>query len=208
MLYRYICIEGNIGAGKTTLAEKLSETTGSRLILEEFENNPFLPLFYENPERYALQTELTFLVDRYKQLSSQVINMSLFEPYTISDYHIFKSRLFAANNLNDDDFRLYNRIFSVMDANLPNPDLMIYLHLEADGLLSNISRRGRSFEKSINRSYLNLLQEAYLKHLRQETRFPVILLNMKNYNFADTPEDLAFITDLLNKKFDPGITII
>lgn len=208
MLYRYICIEGNIGAGKTTLAEKLSETTGSRLILEEFENNPFLPLFYENPERYALQTELTFLVDRYKQLSSQVINMSLFKPYTISDYHIFKSRLFAANNLNDDDFRLYNRIFSVMDANLPNPDLMIYLHLEADGLLSNISRRGRSFEKSINRSYLNLLQEAYLKHLRQETRFPVILLNMKNYNFADTPEDLAFITDLLNKKFDPGITII
>lgn len=206
--YNYICIEGNIGAGKTTLATELAGLTGGRLILEEFEENPYLPLFYTNPQKYALHTEMTFLIDRYKQLSSRLIGLSLFEPLTISDYFIIKSKLFSRNNLTDDDFKVYSRIYRLLEANLPKPDLLIYLHQNTETLLLNIKKRGRPYEQNISVEYLVQLQEAYFRYLKNEKRFPVIILKTDDYAFSENKNSLHYITDLLKKEFEPGITII
>jgi len=203
--YHYICIEGNIGAGKTTLARLLSAHLQARLILEEFEDNPFLPLFYQNPDRYALQTELTFLTDRYKQLSSLLVSMSLFEPVTVSDYNIYKSRLFARNNLNDDDFRLYGKIFSIVESALPKPDLMIYLHQQPQRLLSNIRKRGRTYEEPITEGYLDSIQQAYLSYIRTEQRFPILLIEMDRIDFLKNQQDFGNIASLLRQTFSPGL---
>lgn len=203
--YHYICIEGNIGAGKTTLARKLSEKLESRLILEEFEENPFLPLFYEDPDRYALQTELTFLTDRYKQLSSELINRSLFQPVTVADYYLYKSRLFARNNLSEHDFRLYERIFHIVESSLPRPDLMLFLMSEPEALLRNIAGRGRPYESSIEIDYLKQLQDAYMTYLSQEIRFPILLIPMQKLDFLNNPEDLQTVEASLHKKYPPGL---
>jgi deoxyguanosine kinase len=203
--YHYICIEGNIGAGKTTLAKLISEHLSSRLILEEFEENPFLPLFYQNPDRYALQTELTFLTDRYKQLSSMLVSMSLFEPITVSDYYIYKSRLFARNNLNDDDFRLYSRIFSIVESSLPKPDLMIYLHQQPQHLLTNIQKRGRSYEEHITEGYLDEIQRAYIAYILTEQRFPILLVGMENIDFIQNKKAFEKMITLLDQPFSPGL---
>ncbi|MFO7723319.1 MAG: deoxynucleoside kinase [Bacteroidales bacterium] len=203
--YHYISIEGNIGAGKTTLARMVSTHLHSRLILEEFEDNPFLPLFYQNPDRYALQTELTFLTDRYKQLSSLLVSMSLFEPVTVSDYYIYKSRLFARNNLNDDDFRLYGKIFSIVESALPKPDLMIYLHQKPQQLLTNIRKRGRAYEEHITEGYLDSIQQAYLSYIRAEQRFPILLIEMEDIDFLKNKQDFSHIVDLLRQTFSPGL---
>lgn len=208
MNHSYICIEGNIGAGKTTLAEKLASHTGSMLILEEFEDNPFLPLFYKDPERYALQTELTFLTDRYKQLSSKLINRSLFQPSVIADYFLFKSRLFAKNNLNGDDFRLYTKIFNIIESALPKPGLMVYLHHEVDVLMSNIRNRGRAYEQQISAEYLREIQDAYFTWMNSESRFPVVLINMSQKPFISSDEDLNWLISLFDKDFPPGLTLL
>jgi len=203
--YPFICIEGNIGAGKTTLAHKLANFTGSRLLLEEFEENPYLPLFYKNPERYALQTELTFLTDRYKQLSAELAASSLFQPGVIADYYLLKSRLFARNNLNDTDFRLYDRIFQIVEASLPKPGLILYLHHEPKVLLRNIQARDRTYERGITEAYLTRIQEAYLQWLRTETRFPVLMLDMKAYEFINTREELFALVERLSETYPPGL---
>lgn len=206
--YQYICIEGNIGAGKTTLASALASATGSRLILETFEENPYLPLFYKDPERYALQTELTFLTDRYKQLSTELLNRSLFQPHTIADYHLYKSRLFARNNLNDIDFKLYVKVFTIIEASLPRPDLMIFLHCETGKLMDNIRTRGRSYEKHISDKYLAALSQAYIRYIRMENRFPILMLNMDQRDFISKPEEINKIIPFLHQEFPKGITRI
>lgn len=203
--YPFICIEGNIGAGKTTLASKLAAFTGSRLLLEEFEENPYLPLFYQNPERYALQTELTFLTDRYKQLASQLAASSLFQPGLIADYYLLKSRLFARNNLNDTDFRLYDKIFQIVEASLPKPGMILYLHHEPPILLEHIRDRGRAYELTITESYLIQIQNAYLQWLKTESRFPVLMLDMKTYEFINTPQELQGLLELLQQSYPPGL---
>jgi deoxyguanosine kinase len=188
--YRYICIEGNIGAGKTTLATILAGITGRKLILETFEENPYLPLFYQDPERYALQTELTFLTDRYKQLSTEPARPDLFQPEVIADYFLFKSRLFASNNLSAIDFRLYTKIFSIIEAALPKPSVLVYLHYDPTVLLQRIRNRGRVYEQHISAEYLNKIQNAYFAYLKSEVRFPVILLDMENQTRQE-PEQIA-----------------
>ncbi|HRZ41995.1 MAG TPA: deoxynucleoside kinase [Bacteroidales bacterium] len=208
VLYHYICIEGNIGAGKTTLASLLAEATGSRLILEEFDENPFLPLFYKDPARYALQTELTFLADRYRQLSENLVQRSLFEPVTIADYHLYKSRLFARNNLNDIDFRLYDRIFQIVEGALPRPDILLYLQAEPEQLLENIARRGRPYEQTITKEYLASLGEKYLAYLTREFRFPVIAIPMNNYDEGQKHPLMLLVSELLQKSFEPGFHIL
>lgn len=208
MLYHYICIEGNIGAGKTTLATLLAEKTGSRLILEEFEENPFLPLFYKDPTRYALQTELTFLADRYRQLSENLVQRSLFEPVTIADYHLYKSRLFARNNLNDIDFRLYDRIFQIVEGALPRPDILLYLQAEPEQLLDNITRRGRPYEKTITKEYLAGMGEKYTGYLTREFRFPVIAIPMHTYEEEHKQILADLVSELLTKPFQPGFHIL
>ncbi len=208
MVYNFICIEGNIGAGKTTLAKCLAEKTGSKLILEEFEDNPFLPLFYKDPSRYALQTELTFLADRYKQLSEHLVHRSLFEPLTIADYYLYKSRLFARNNLNDIDFRLYDRIFQIAEGALPKPDIILFLQAEPDHLLANIVRRGRVYEQNITKEYLENLQKRYIDYLSREFRFPVIAIPMDRYDFLDQGKDVDTVMDLLEKEWKPGFYLL
>lgn len=206
--YNYICIEGNIGAGKTTLATEFARLTGGRLILEEFEENPYLPLFYSNPEKYALHTEMTFLIDRYKQLSSKLIGLSLFEPFTISDYFIIKSKLFSRNNLSDDDFKVYSLIYRLLEANLPKPDLLLFLHQETKTLLLNIKKRGRPYEQNISAAYLEQLQEAYFRYLKNEKRFPVIIIEAKRFDFLQNNVDLKALTSLLSRDFKPGINFL
>ena len=167
--HRFIAIEGNIGAGKTTLCQMLHRDFDCRLVLEQFTDNPFLPLFYENPERYAFPVELFFMTERHKQLQEAFSREDLFHPLTVSDYIFFKTLLFARNNLQGAEYRLFHRLFEVLNASAPLPDLLVFLYRSVPDLLRNIHHRGRSIEKSIKPEYLEGLHSAYLQFLRTQT---------------------------------------
>jgi len=203
--YEYICIEGNIGAGKTTLATTLAGITGRKLILETFEENPYLPMFYKDPERYALQTELTFLTDRYRQLSTDPARPDLFQPQVIADYFLFKSRLFASNNLSAIDFRLYTKIFSIIETALPKPSVLVYLHYDPPLLLQRIRQRGRDYEQHITEKYLQDIQSAYLAYLKTEQRFPVVLMDLQHQSQQEPEQIAEYLLKLLNMKLLYGI---
>lgn len=147
MKYKYLVIEGNIGAGKTSLASLLAEETGSRLVLEAFSDNPFLAKFYEDPDRYAFQLELSFLSERYQQIKKELGHPDLFGQPVISDYFLAKSFIFSKYNLKDDEMKLFEKLFSIINLQAPKPDLYVYLHLPVERLLENIRQRGRSYEK-------------------------------------------------------------
>lgn len=168
MEYHFIAIEGNIGAGKTTLAHKLAEHYNARLILEQFTDNPFLPKFYEDRERYAFPVELSFLAERYSQLKDTLLNRELFQQMIVADYTIIKSQLFARNNLSDDEYELFQRMAEIICTQLPRPDLLIYLHCPVSKLQQQIHHRGRSYEMNIADEYLMEIQEAYLQYLNYE----------------------------------------
>lgn len=168
MNYHFIAIEGNIGVGKTTLAQKLAGHYRSRLILEEFADNPFLPKFYINKERYAFPLELSFLADRYEQLKDTLLSPTLNEELIIADYTITKSLLFARNNLNDDEYDLFIKMAAIMNTTLPKPDLLIYLHAPIDKLQQQIQKRGRPYELNIENTYLEEISLAYRQYLNQE----------------------------------------
>jgi deoxyadenosine/deoxycytidine kinase len=153
--YPFIAIEGNIGAGKTTLCHMLSERLGCSLVLEQFTDNPFLPPFYDQPDRYALPVELFFMTERHKQLLEHFGSPDLFRNFTVADYFFVKTLLFAKNNLSEEEFRLFQRLFSVLNATFPKPDLLLYLHRPVDVLLQHIKKRGRSIEQQISADYLN-----------------------------------------------------
>ena len=165
--YNYIVIEGNIGAGKTTLATKISEQFNARLILEHFADNPFLPKFYKDPVKYSFPLELSFLASRYKQLKDELEPQDLFKTFTVADYYFMKSLVFAASTLKGDEYNLYRQIFYIIYGSLPKPDIFVYLHLSPEKLLSNIKKRGRNYEKSITREYLKKIQESYFTFFRQ-----------------------------------------
>src|SRR6187549_3007782 len=158
MNYHFITIEGNIGAGKTTLAHLLSRHYNARLILEEFADNPFLPKFYESPELYAFPLELFFMAERYKQLKELIQQKDLFQQLTISDYLFTKCLLFAKVNLPDEEFRLYQKLFDIINPQIVQPDILIYLHTPVNKLQQNIKKRNRSFEQNIPDEYLFNLQ--------------------------------------------------
>src|SRR5512136_16931 len=147
--YNYVVIEGNIGAGKTTLATRIADQFNAHLILEQFADNPFLPKFYQDPEKYSFPLELSFLASRYKQLNDELGSPDIFKAFTVADYYFTKSLVFAASTLKGDEYNLYRQIFYIIYGSLPRPDIYVYLHLSPDRLLSNIERRGRSYEKSI-----------------------------------------------------------
>ena len=203
MNYHFITIEGNIGAGKTTLAHILSKHFNARLILEQFADNPFLPKFYENPGQYAFPLELFFMAERYKQLKEQVYSKDLFQSITISDYLFTKCLLFAKVNLPEQEFRLYQKLFDIIYSQLVQPDILIYLHAPVSKLQQNIKKRNRSYEQGIPDGYLFNIQEAYTSYIRQHN-IKTIFIDVSNADFLGDPRHLQVVLDALEKDLDNG----
>lgn len=201
MKYHFISIEGNIGAGKTTLAHLLSRHFNARLVLEQFADNPFLSRFYENPGQNAFPMELFFMAERYKQLKELVHTKDLFQSITISDYMFSKCLLFAKINLPDEEFLLYQRLFEIIHQQLVQPDILIYLHAPVTHLQSNIRKRGRSYEQNISDEYLFNIQETYTHYIRQHN-IKTLFVDATHADFLGREEHLNIIIDALEKGHD------
>lgn len=185
---KYIAIEGVIGAGKTSLAKKLSEKLSAKLILEEFQENPFLEKFYNDRRRYAFQTQMFFLINRYKQL--QLLNQQdLFNNYIVSDYIFDKDRIFAYLNLSGEELKLYDAIFPLLEREIPKPDLVVFLQSSIDRLMQNIKQRGRSIEKNLTRAYIVELSEAYNNFFFKYNNTPLLIVNTTDIDFINHQED-------------------
>ncbi len=182
---RFLVIEGNIGAGKTTLAFKFSEEFNAKLVLEQFAENPFLPKFYQDQERYSFPLELSFLADRYHQIKKEVLNLDLFHSFLVADYYFAKSAIFAQNTLKDDEYRLFRQIFDIIFESMPKPDLYVYLHSNTDKLLQNIKNRGREYEKNIQPDYLEKIKNGYFSYFKKVTSFPVLVVDVNNIDFVE-----------------------
>lgn len=204
--YNFIAIEGNIGAGKTSLATRISQQFNAKLILEQFEDNAFLPKFYENPSKYAFPLELSFLASRYQQLKDQLPAQDLFKSFTVADYFIHKSFIFAGKNLDADEFSLYARLFKIIEASLPKPDLLVYLYLSVDHLKQNIQKRGRPYEQNIDFEYLEKIQSGYLEFLKQQLHMRTLIIDTNNLDFVDRDEDYQRLLRLIGQEYEPGIT--
>ena len=203
--YEYIAIEGNIGAGKTSLATRIAGEFNARLILEQFEENAFLPKFYDNPEKYAFPLELTFLAERYQQLKDQLSARDMFKTFTIADYFIYKSQIFASKNLSGDELSLYTRLFNIIEAVLPKPELLVYLYLDIEHLKKNIRLRGRSYEQNIQAGYLEKIQEGYLSFLRQQQKMRILVIDTNNLDFVNRREDYHKILEIISGNYEPGM---
>ena len=203
MQYHFITIEGNIGAGKTTLARLLSKQMDARLILEEFAENPFLPKFYENPGQYAFPLELFFMAERYKQLKDLLHTRDLFQSVTISDYLFTKCLLFARVNLPEEEFRLYQKLFEIIHAQMIQPDLLIYLHAPVNKLQQNIRKRGRHYEQNISDDYLFNIQQTYTHYIKQHN-VKTLFIDVSNANFLDNPKHLQIVLEALEKEYEQG----
>jgi len=188
--YNYLVIEGNIGAGKTSLASLLAEETGSRLVLEAFSDNPFLAKFYEDPGRYAFQLELSFLSERYHQIKTELGHPDLFGQSVISDYFLAKSFIFSKYNLKNDEMKLFEKLFSIINLQAPKPDLYVYLHLPVEKLLENIKLRGRSYEKHIQFDYLKEVQEGYFGFFKSQREMKILLIDTSQIDFVNKESDL------------------
>lgn len=189
MKYKYLVIEGNIGAGKTSLATLLAEETGSRLVLESFSDNPFLSKFYEDPGRYAFQLELSFLSERYHQIKTELGHPDLFGQSVVSDYFLAKSFIFSKHNLKDDEMKLFEKLFSIINIQAPKPDLYVYLHLPVERLLENIRQRGRGYEKHIQYEYLKEVQEGYFGFFKSQQEMKFLVIDTSNLDFVHTKTD-------------------
>ena len=203
MKYNFITIEGNIGAGKTTLAHLLSRHFNARLILEEFADNPFLPKFYEDPQQYAFPLELFFMAERYKQLKELIGQKDMFQTVTISDYLFTKCLLFAKVNLPEDEFRLYQRLFDIIHQQLVQPELLIYLHAPVNRLQENIKRRARPYEQKIPDEYLFSIQETYTHYIKQHN-MTTLFVDAANADFLTNKAHLTTIIEALDKDYTPG----
>lgn len=203
MKYNFVTIEGNIGAGKTTLAHLLSKHFNARLILEEFADNPFLPKFYENPSQYAFPLELFFMAERYKQLKDVLQTKDMFLHVSISDYLFNKCLLFAKVNLVDEEFRLYQKLFEIINPQIIQPDILIYLHTPVNKLQENIKKRNREYEQNIPSDYLFNLQETYTQYIKQHN-IKTLYIDASNADFLENEEHLKIIIDALDKEYTDG----
>ncbi len=203
MKHHFITVEGNIGAGKTTLTHLLAKHYNARMILEEFADNPFLPKFYSNPVQYAFPLELFFMAERYKQLKDMVHTKDLFQSITVSDYLFTKCLLFSKINLPDEEFRLYQKIFDIIHQQLLFPDILIYLHVPVNKLKVNIKKRNRVYEQSIPDEYLFSLQETYTSYIKQHN-IKTIIIDASNADFLGNEKHLQVVLDALEKDFDEG----
>ncbi|NUY81653.1 2-amino-4-hydroxy-6-hydroxymethyldihydropteridine diphosphokinase [Flavobacterium sp. MAH-1] len=198
--FRYIAIEGNIGAGKTTLTCKIASDFNAKTVLERFADNPFLPKFYEDQSRFAFPLEMSFLADRYQQISDDLAQFDLFRDFIIADYHIFKSLIFAKVTLADDEYRLYRKLFEIIYKEMPKPDLYVYLYQNTDRLLENIRKRGRSYEQEIPSEYLDSINRGYLDYIKSQTDLNVLVIDVSDRDFVKNQEDYVFILDEIRSK--------
>ena len=185
----YVAIEGTIGVGKTSLAKLISEHLGAKLVLEEFQDNPFLSDFYEDPERHAFQTQLWFLLQRFQQ-QQDLRQIDMFQNLVITDYMFVKDRLFASLNLNEKEMSLYDTVANMMERNVIGPDLVIFLQADTETLMRNISRRGRDFEKNMSEDYIDALNQVYNEYFFRYQETPLIIINTNNIDFVQNPGDL------------------
>lgn len=198
--FNYIAIEGNIGAGKTTLTNKLAEDFNAKTVLERFADNPFLPKFYEDQSRYAFPLEMSFLADRYQQISDDLAQFDLFKDFIVADYHIFKSLIFAKVTLAEDEFRLYKTMFDIIYKEMPKPDLYIYLYQSTERLLKNIKERGRSYEQEIPAEYLERINSGYLDYIKSQKDLNVLIIDVTNRDFLNQQDDYIFVLEQIRKK--------
>jgi deoxyguanosine kinase len=198
--FNYIAIEGNIGAGKTTLTTKIAEDFNAKTVLERFADNPFLPKFYEDQNRFAFPLEMSFLADRYQQISDDLAQFDLFKDFIIADYHIFKSLIFAKVTLTDDEYRLYRKLFEIIYKEMPKPDLYIYLYQNTDRLLDNIKNRGRSYEQEIPAEYLDKINKGYLDYIKSQTELNVLIIDVSDKDFVRKQEDYVFVLEAIQNK--------
>ena len=193
--YNYIAIEGNIGAGKTTLTMKIAEDFNAKTVLERFADNPFLPKFYQDQPRYAFPLEMSFLADRYQQISDDLAQFDLFKDFIVADYHIFKSLIFAKVTLSEDEYRLYRKLFEIIYREMPKPDLYIYLYQNTERLLENIKHRGRSYEQEIPADYLDAINRGYLDYIKSQTGLNILVIDVSDRDFVKNQGDYTFILE-------------
>ena len=205
MNYNFIAIEGNIGSGKTSLASQIALDFNSELILESFSDNPFLPKFYKDPEKYSFSLELFFMSERYHQLKEK-INSDLFFNNKISDYFFMKSRIFAKTNLQRDELLLFEKLFDIMLASLPAPGLLVYLHSDIKRLKANIRKRGREYEQNIKDSYLESIQDAYFDYLKKQNKSAVLIIDITNIDFVNDLNAYSEVKKIISKKYNVGST--
>lgn len=198
--YNYIAFEGNIGAGKTTLVHKFADDFNAKTVLERFADNPFLPKFYKDQNRYAFPLEMSFLADRYQQLSDDLAQFDLFKDFIVADYHIFKSLIFAKITLQEDEYRLYRNLFDIIYKEMPKPDLYIYLYQNTERLLQNIKKRGRSYEQNIEAEYLDKINNGYLEYIKSQTDLNVLIIDVSDRDFVKKQEDYLFVLSEIQKK--------
>ena len=196
----YIAIEGNIGAGKTTLAKKIADDFNAKTILERFADNPFLPKFYEDQNRYAFPLEMSFLADRYQQITDDLDQFDLFKDFIVADYHVFKSLIFSKVTLAEEEFRLYNNLFDIMYRQIPKPDLYIYLYQNTERLLSNIKKRGRDYEQHIEAEYLDKINRGYLEYIKTQRDLNVLIIDASELDFVNHEPDYHFILQQITEK--------
>jgi deoxyadenosine/deoxycytidine kinase len=203
--YNYIVIEGNIGAGKTSLATMIAEEYNAKLILEQFEENSFLPKFYKDPDKYAFPLELSFLAERYQQLKTQLITQDLFKDFVIADYFIDKSLIFAQNNLQSDEYSLYTKLFNIINPTLPKPELLVYLYVTIDRLKNNIKHRGRSYEQDIKSEYLEKIQAGYFEYIKHLPETKILIIDTNPIDFVNDKSGYKLLTDIIFKEYTKGI---
>jgi deoxyguanosine kinase len=198
--YNYIAFEGNIGAGKTTLTTKIAEDFNAKMVLERFADNPFLPKFYKDQNRYAFPLEMSFLADRYQQLSDDLAQFDLFKDFVVADYHIFKSLIFAKITLAEDEYRLYRNLFTIIYKEMPKPDLYIYLYQNTQRLLQNIKKRGRSYEQDIQEEYLEKINTGYLEYIKSQQDLNVLIIDVSDLDFVKNQSDYLYVLHEIQKK--------
>jgi deoxyguanosine kinase len=206
--YNYIAIEGVIGAGKTTIAAFLAEHFSAKLLLEEYEENPFLVKFYEEKDKYSFPLELSFLASRYHQVKNEIEKRDLFQEKIVSDFVLYKSLVFASINLKGDELELYKKLFQIMFQQIPIPDLTIYIYQGIDTLKNNIRQRGRDYEVNIQDSYLEQLNENYLAYFKQLTQHRIVIIDGSEYDIVLHPENKQKLIELMSRDYPLGITYL
>jgi deoxyadenosine/deoxycytidine kinase len=197
--YNYIAIEGNIGAGKTSLSKMMSDEFNAKVVLERFAENPFLPKFYEDKERFAFPLEMSFLADRYQQLSDDLAQLDLFKNFVISDYYIFKSLIFAQITLQKDEYVLYRKMFDMMYKEITKPDLYVYLYQNTDRLLENIKKRGRDYEQNIKPDYLQKIHDGYRSFISTQQNLNTIIIDVSEIDFVNNTDDYTSFINQIKK---------